>query len=229
MAALVTDMRIIVRFSKGEEVRYTSHLDVQRLFQRAFRRAKLPLAYSQGFNPHPLMGFAAALSVGHTSGAEWFDVKLKEYMDTDEFIKRVNAVLPKGFSVLSAMDAGEFSKSLTSLLVAADYDIEIKGETDGLIELISDMLSGEIIVTKRTKGGLKDANIRPDILAHKMCKTEEGVLLTVRGRLNVDGGLNAELFVNAIRAKSGLRLIVNTHRRAMYGNGAFLPNLPEEI
>ena len=75
---LEKNMRIIARFEKGEAVRFVSHLDIQRTFQRAFRRANIPLAYSQGFNPHPQLSFATALSLGYTSEAEWFDVKLAE-------------------------------------------------------------------------------------------------------------------------------------------------------
>ena len=71
-------MRLAVVFTKEAPVRFVSHLDVQRLFQRAFRRAKLPLAYSQGFNPHPLVSFATALSVGMTSRGEYLDVTLAE-------------------------------------------------------------------------------------------------------------------------------------------------------
>ena len=69
-------MRIIASFYKHDEVRFVSHLDMQRLFQRAFRRAGLPLSYSKGFNPHPLLSFATALSVGYTSECEYFDVFL---------------------------------------------------------------------------------------------------------------------------------------------------------
>ena len=78
-------MRIIVSFYKHEQVMFVSHLDMQRLFQRAFRRADLQLAYSNGFNPHPLLSFATALSVGYTSDCEYFDVMLSEYVSPAEF------------------------------------------------------------------------------------------------------------------------------------------------
>ena len=90
-------MRLIARLTKLEPVRFVSHLDILRLLQRAFRRAGVPLSYSQGFNPHPLLSFATALSTGYTSGAEWIDVKLDKDMDTDDFLLSVNAALPVGF------------------------------------------------------------------------------------------------------------------------------------
>ena len=109
-------MRIIASFYKHEQVMFVSHLDMQRLFQRAFRRADLPLAYSNGFNPHPLLSFATALSVGYTSDCEYFDVMLSEYVSPAEFKRRVNAVLPQGVHIVDAVDAGEFKASLTPLM-----------------------------------------------------------------------------------------------------------------
>ena len=100
-------MRIIASFYKHEQVMFVSHLDMQRLFQRAFRRADLPLAYSNGFNPHPLLSFATALSVGYTSDCEYFDVMLSEYVSPAEFKRRVNAVLPQGVHIVDAVYAGE--------------------------------------------------------------------------------------------------------------------------
>ena len=90
-------MRIAARFKKGEQVRFVSHLDVQRMFQRSFRRAGIPVAYSQGFNPHPLTSFATALSVGCSSDAEWIDVKLDRDMSLTEFSMKLNSALPNGF------------------------------------------------------------------------------------------------------------------------------------
>lgn len=119
-------MRIIVSFYKHEQVMFVSHLDMQRLFQRAFRRADLPLAYSNGFNPHPLLSFATALSVGYTSDCEYFDVMLSEYVSPAEFKRRVNAVLPQGVHIVDAVDAGEFKASLTPLMRSAEYDIELE-------------------------------------------------------------------------------------------------------
>ena len=69
-------MRMLAVYHKTESARYISHLDVQRTLQRAFRRAKLPLRFSEGFNPHPELSFASALATGTTSDAEWFDVEL---------------------------------------------------------------------------------------------------------------------------------------------------------
>ena len=149
-------MRIIASFYKHNEVRFVSHLDMQRLFQRAFRRAGLPLSYSKGFNPHPLLSFATALSVGYTSECEYFDVFLDEKIDADEFRSRVNAVLPEGVAVTKAVDAGEMKASLTTLMRSADYfarlDFDREVTSDELENALASLLTGEIIVEKKTKG-----------------------------------------------------------------------------
>lgn len=77
-----------------------SHLDIQRTLQRAMRRADIPLRYSKGFNPHPELHFATALSTGARGMWEWFDVELEEPMDTEVFVQALNGQLPEGLSVM---------------------------------------------------------------------------------------------------------------------------------
>ena len=160
-------MRIIASFYKHEQVMFVSHLDMQRLFQRAFRRADLPLAYSNGFNPHPLLSFATALSVGYTSDCEYFDVMLSEYVSPAEFKRRVNAVLPQGVHIVDAVDAGEFKASLTPLMRSAEYDIELEFDEsvprEAFYAAVDEILNGgEIIVSKKTKRRNKGRGHSPD-------------------------------------------------------------------
>ena len=84
-----------MKFSKGEEVKYISHLDLQRTFQRALRRADIQIAYSQGFNPHPKLSFAMALAVGMTSEGEYVDVELAHPIDAKEMKERLNNLYPE--------------------------------------------------------------------------------------------------------------------------------------
>lgn len=79
---------IRLKFTKGSEVKYISHLDLMRVFQRALRRASIPISYSSGFNPHQEISFAAPLSLGVTSNAEYVDLKLTEPMDVREIRRR---------------------------------------------------------------------------------------------------------------------------------------------
>jgi radical SAM-linked protein len=88
-------MRLFVRYAREERVKYISHLDLMRTFQRALRRAHIPVAYSTGFNPHPRLAFASALAVGVTSSDEYMDTILEEPMVPGEFVARMNSVMPR--------------------------------------------------------------------------------------------------------------------------------------
>ena len=90
-------MRMLAVYHKGPSLAFISHLDVQRTLQRAMRRAGIPLAFSQGFNPHPKLSFASALATGQTSDAEWFEAELSEDVEPEAFVSRVNGVLPPDF------------------------------------------------------------------------------------------------------------------------------------
>ncbi|MCI7779198.1 MAG: TIGR03936 family radical SAM-associated protein [Clostridiales bacterium] len=213
-------MRIIASFYKHDEVRFVSHLDMQRLFQRAFRRAGLPLSYSKGFNPHPLLSFATALSVGYTSECEYFDVFLDEKIDADEFRSRVNAVLPEGVAVTKAVDAGEMKTSLTTLMRSADYfarlDFDREVTSDELENALASLLTGEIFVEKKTKGGMKDVDIRPLLISVNLIDCSEGsAILYIKGKLTAEGGLPLELLFGAISEKVSASAVSTVNRRTI--------------
>lgn len=119
-------LKIQYQFSRDERLRFLSHLNQQRLFQRAFRRANLPLAYSQGFNPHPRMSFALAMSVGLISDCEYGEVILEEAITASLFIEKMNRVLPNGLKILKARIADDTKGSLSSMLLASDYELRVK-------------------------------------------------------------------------------------------------------
>lgn len=207
-------MRLIARLTKLEPVRFVSHLDILRLLQRAFRRAGVPLSYSQGFNPHPLLSFATALSTGYTSGAEWIDVKLDRDMETSEFLSGVNAALPVGFEFKEAYAVEDRLPSLTALLESATYRVKFSADTnaDELKKDIAALLSGEIIVEKRTKGGLKNVDIRPQVINASVEEDADRAVLTVKGVLNTSGSLNIELLMGALAKQSGKSYDYSVHR-----------------
>ncbi len=213
-------MRIIASFYKHDAVKFVSHLDMQRLFQRAFRRAKLPLSYSQGFNPHPLLSFATALSVGYTSECEYLDITLDEFVPPEEFRAKVNAVLPEGVSIVSAKDAGESKTSLTTLMRSAEYFAKLSFdatiELDALDSAIRKLMGNEIIVMKKTKGGIKPTDIRPQLIDIKIlnCSGNE-VILYIKGRLSAEGGLPLELLFGALYESLGMSGISSVNRKAI--------------
>ena len=145
-----------LRYEKTENVKYVSHLDFVRMFGRALRRAHLPIAYSEGFNPHPLLGFALPLSVGYTSECEILEIALTEELSTDEIKERFNRVLPDGVKILSVHEGKSNMKKLDIAL----YQVFPEKTPAGIVEFLA---MDKILIEKKTKSGIKETDIRPDI------------------------------------------------------------------
>ena len=112
-------------FTKAGYAVYTSHLDMQRLFKRAFKRSGIEIAYSSGYNPHPLMSFAQPLSLGYSSQAEMLEFKTKEDYDPADIATRVNEAMPEGMTVTGCERMEDGSKTIASRCAAARYEIRI--------------------------------------------------------------------------------------------------------
>lgn len=95
-------MEVRIKFAKYDTMKFISHLDVMRYFQKAVRRSGLDVAYSEGFNPHQIMSFAAPLGVGQTSESEYFDIELKTVPPLNELVDRLNATMTDGMRILDA-------------------------------------------------------------------------------------------------------------------------------
>jgi radical SAM-linked protein len=133
-------MRVRITFCKNEHMRYIGHLDLHRTWERTFRRARLPLAYSQGFNPQPRMNLAAALPLGFTSEGEVGDFWLEQTLSVEEIQKALLPVLPPGLQILSISDAERSEASLQSLVRAADYMITLLDPHPTLAEEVQAIL-----------------------------------------------------------------------------------------
>lgn len=181
--------RIRARFKKYGVAKYISHVDVIRVFERAMRRAGIPLAYSKGFRPHPRMSFSPALAVGVTSDSEYLDVDLTDEVALDEFITKLNAALPEGFSVSVSRYISEGEKSITGIIAAGIYSVEAVSEQavskDNVISAVKKLLAQkELRVVRETKKGTREVDIRPFI--HK---------ITVCGILPGDSGIRLDMLV----------------------------------
>ena len=227
-------MKLIAAYHKGNEIAMISHLDIQRTLQRAFRRANLPLLYSNGFNPHPQFSFATAAATGMSSSCEWFEVQLSQEIDPAEFTQRANAVMPQGMSISGAFTAPEQFGSLSAKLRAAEYRISIQFEEpvlkEKLAEQLETMLSGEIIIQKRTKGGIRPVDMRPYILRVSVEQVEgEQAALLVLGKLQADGGLRVDAVIDALLERLDAHGAYEIHRTNMYfAEDGLLPHLPAE-
>jgi len=147
-----------LRFSKDGNLRFIGHLDFLKVFQQALGRSKLPVAYSQGFNPHMQLSFALPLPLGMTSKCDYADLTLEEEIPEDEIISRLNTYAPGGLKVTGAR---EFSgPGAAALVTAADYAFP----SELLVDYESLLARESIIIPKKTKSGIKDTDIRPDIL-----------------------------------------------------------------
>ncbi|MBQ1820916.1 MAG: DUF2344 domain-containing protein [Clostridia bacterium] len=214
-------MKIIAAFEKTKELSYTSHLDVQRTLQRAFRRASLPLAFSKGFNPHPKLSFATALATGYTSSGEWIEVEFSEPVTPEQFLERANAAMPNGMRFVDAFVADDGFTTLSKLLVAAKYLITLHTEapvTQEALKAAVDAIMGsdEVIVEKKTKSGVKPANIRPEILeAEAVSASDRTAVVAVVGTLTAAGGLRAETFARALFERLALVGRFTAHRTAL--------------
>ncbi len=187
-------MRLRIRFHKKGKVRFTSHRDVARIWERTFRRAGIAVAYSQGFSPRQKLSFGLALSTGHESEAEFLDVEVvddrycaREIWDRDrdaspaaEVVEALNAALPVGIDVVAVapIDKGE---SLQQAVVACTWSIDIDGidRTDAEA-WVADVLSrAEIVVERERKGKRVIEDLRPHVHALDVTgATETGVRLT---------------------------------------------------
>lgn len=124
-------MRLHLRLGKGPEARFISHLDLCRALERAVRRAGLPLAYTEGFNPHPKIALSSALAVGVTSEGELAEMELREPVPPESVRERLNAQLPAGMAVLEAREAPPGARALARGLRWAAYRLGVGGAPAG--------------------------------------------------------------------------------------------------
>jgi radical SAM-linked protein len=123
-------MRIRITFVKQGPLRYTGHLDLHKLWERAARRAELPLAYSQGFHPQPKMNMAAALPLGFSSRCEVLDMRLEHDISLDDLPTRLNNTLPSGLQVVDVTQVDEGVPALQTQVVSAEYEVTLTKSVD---------------------------------------------------------------------------------------------------
>lgn len=151
-------------FEKKGNAVWISHLDLMRLFQRAFKRAGLPLTHTQGFNPRPSVSIALPLSVGVESRCELLDFDLDgETLPNEQILSRLNGALVEGVKVLKVYDNGCKIRYLTYLDCAVELEYDA-GIPEGALEEISSLFAREeIFVEKKGKSGVVEQNIKPMI------------------------------------------------------------------
>jgi radical SAM-linked protein len=137
--------RLRVTFCRGEEVRYITHLDLMRFWERALRRAAIPLAYSQGYSPSPRISLAAPLPVGVTSSGELMDVLLSRRVTPYDFIKAVSQQLPAGIAIQEVREVGLGLSSLQSQVRWSEYQVDVSTDrsAEDVREALAKLLAAE--------------------------------------------------------------------------------------
>ena len=182
-------MRALIRFGKERRLRFVSHLDLQRFFQRALNRTELPIAFSQGFNPHAVMSFASALAMGWTSEYEVLDVKLAGEVSVDQVETAMRRALPEDLPVYAVRLVEDRFPACMALVQAAEYEILPGAHTEALLAEIPGYLREKSVMgIRKTKSGERAIDIRP--LTYRLERTDSGLLarlaLTERDTLKPD-------------------------------------------
>ena len=170
--------KIRVRYSKSGSLMFISHLDLNRTMTAAFLRSKLPIYYSQGFNPHPKIVFSQPLPVGVSSECEYMDFSVTEDIPFEKISETMNSVMPEGIRFLECYEpVGKFKDILWA---EYEYVFDIKPSEELIME-IRNSLDGSVVVEKKTKSGVKTIDISPlmDVLyvGEKEGKTSVRLLL----------------------------------------------------
>lgn len=206
MRIRVHGMNIRISFEKYGNMAYLGHLDLMRFFQKALRRAGVPLKYSGGFHPHPIMSFAQPLSVGVTGGREIMDVSLSEDVDISVTKDAINSALWAGVYVNDIVVLPEKSKPAMSLVTEGEYLVFFRKSPDpdmseqslnaSLEWLVSQK---ELIYEKVTKKGSRTEDIRPLILDIRLLNTDD-----ISGKYpGLDLGESAVRYCFFMRLKTG--------------------------
>lgn len=157
--------RVRLRYAKRDRLRFTSHRDVARVVERAVRRARLPVAFSAGFSPHPRISWMGAAPTGVASEAEYVEIALSAWVEPADVARRLDAALPSGIDVLDAVEAGP--GALADRLEASVWQLRIDGVDGGqLDDAVSAFLArSSVEVSRRTKDGTRPIDARAAVLA----------------------------------------------------------------
>ncbi len=193
--------KLRLRFKKTGRAVYISHLDLMRTMQRAFARAGYELEYSKGFNPHPQISISLPLSVGAASLCEVMDFSLKTEEELSSVPERLTRQMPEGIEVYDAYEATRKASELKWLEIEGlfEYDERSKAE---MAEKLTEFFSQEsIVISKKTKRGMGEMDIRPAFKELSFETAAEGVKLHVLVSAQ-EPTLNPQLFCDALEQKA---------------------------
>ena len=197
-------MRYRICYQKNDDLIFISHLDLQKMFQRAFRRAKIDLAYSEGFNPHPKMSYSPPLSLFVSSAEEYLDVYVSSGQDIDELKVRLSGVLPESIIINHVKLLDDDAENLSDLIAWGEYEIILHDENlpKNICEEINLYYeeNEEINVTKRNKKKkFVQRNIKPNIKSFDCVRRDNDLYIKCVLSLRNNAILNPNYIVKALR------------------------------
>lgn len=210
-------MKMLVVFEKCPRLRYVGHLDLMRAMQRALRRSGVPIAFSQGFNPHLLLTFAAPLSVGMPGKREIMEVPLSADISEAEFKEKLSAALPNDLPCIAVRSVDDRHPAPMALLAAASYSVILHENAAVLLQAIPTLLEKKsIIMMKKSKSGEKPCDIRP--LIYDLQQTSEDAFACTLALCEA-ATCKPELLLEALTQEAGLseRPRVLCTRMQLYG------------
>ena len=203
-------LKVRIKFRKYGVIRFIGHLDVMRYFQKAIRRAEIPIAFTTGYSPHMIMSFAQPLGIGLTSDGEYLDIELTEPIDSKEAVARMNAVSVEGIEMVSMVQISEEKKaSGMTITAASDYQVFLleSGKSSDVRRNIpsewkeswEEFLSQEqILVWKKTKKSEKEVDIKPMIYGSEIKEEYIYLYLATGSEQNLKPDLVMETFLKYI-------------------------------
>lgn len=180
-------------------MRFIGHLDLLKVFQRAIKRAEIPIAYSKGFNPHQLIGFAAPLPLGMPGEGEYADVELRKEIKPQDIVLKLNEVMPDGLEIIAARKLEKNEKNCAASLEAAVYEIEFSEIIDRFDYFIDKMMCEERLEIERTsKRKTKVVDIKPDIFSIQNVSDGNNTKIKIIISTGSQNNLKPELLVKYI-------------------------------
>lgn len=196
-------LTVRLHFYKKGSLKYISHLDLVRTMSKIVVRSRLPLWYTEGFNPKPKMVFAAPLSIGTDSEAEYMDLRLTEYVDPGMVRARLNACMTKEMQVI---DAYYPTTSLTDLAYLS-YEIRVQSPSvsETLLGAVREALcASEMRVLKKTKSGEREVDIRPQIRTAEAAIDGDSLVIFTTLSSSPSSFLNPEYLITYLKEHAGL-------------------------
>lgn len=196
--------RLRLRYAKRGRLRFTSHRDFSRAFERALIRARIPMAMSSGFNPHPRISYAGAAPTGAASEAEYVEIGLKQVCDPAEVLALLDAAMPPGLDVVEVV--ASTGGSLADLLQASIWQIDLDLPVEPVEEMVASFLAADLVEVERmTKRGLRVFDARQAVLSLSVESIETGSRITLLLR-HAEPAVRPDDVLAGLSALSGIPL-----------------------